>query len=162
MPTWSSEKKDWVIDFRVDGKRIRRCLGIRDRTLRSAAVKKAQDIYKDAWKNAGNFQAEKDVTTFKQAAELYIQQGGEERFLPKIVKHFGPHIRVDEISHLDIARAARTIYPEAKPETVRRQLRVPIKAVQNFAAGKRRERIPDTRRTRWLYWESSRTRILTG
>jgi len=150
MPTWSDRKNDWVIDFRVEGKRFRRNLGIRDKNLRSTAVEKARHIFKEAWRDAGNARLEKDATTFQEAVALYVQHGGEERFLPKIVKHFGPHIRVDEISQLDIARAARAIYPDAKPETVRRQLRVPIKAVQNFAAGNRREKIPDTRRTRWL------------
>lgn len=150
MPTWSDRKNDWLIDFRVQGKRVRKGLGIRDRSLRAAAMKQAKHLYEDAWAEALKPRGEPSATTFKEAAELYVQQGGEKRFLPKIVKHFGPHIRVDEISQLDIARAARAIYPDAKPETVRRQLRVPIKAVQNFAAGNRREKIPDTRRTRWL------------
>ncbi|MET4101193.1 hypothetical protein ABIE58_000610 [Roseovarius sp. MBR-78] len=162
VPTWSEVKNDWVIDFRVEGKRFRRCLAIRDVNLRSLALDKARNIYKEAWRDAGSSNRENKVSTFQDAAELYIQQGGEERFLPKIVKHFGPHTRVDEISHLDIARAARAIYPDAKPETVRRQLRVPIKAVQNFAAGRRRERIPDTRRTRWLTPEEAERLLVTA
>lgn len=150
MPTWSTKKNDWMIDFRVEGTRYRRGLGIGDRSLRYTAVEKAKSLYKEAWRDALGDRKERKVMTFKNAAELYVQQGGENRFLPRIVKHFGPHTPVDEISHMDIARAERAIYPDAKPETVRRQLRVPIKAVQNFAAGKRRERIADTRRTRWL------------
>jgi len=118
--------------------------------MRSVAMKKAEELFKEAWNDAASSGEHPDVITFREAAALYIGQGGEERFLSKIVKHFGPHVPVDKISNVDIARAARAIYPDAKPETVRRQLRVPIRAVQNFAAGKRRERIPDTRRTRWL------------
>jgi integrase len=149
-PTWSTEKGDWVVEFRIERKRFRKRLGIRDRSLRSVALEKAKSFYKEAWSKALNPTSECRAMSFKNAAELYVQQGGEERFLPRIVKYFGPHLRVDEISQIDIARAARSIYPDAKPETVRRQLRVPIKAVQNFAAGRRREKIPDTKRTRWL------------
>ena len=149
-PTWSTEKGDWVVEFRIERKRFRKRLGIRDRSLRSVALEKAKSFYKEAWSKALNPTSECRATSFKIATELYVQQGGEERFLPRIVKYFRPHLRVDEISQIDIARAARSISPDAKPETVRRQLRVPIKAVQNFAAGRRREKIPDTKRTRWL------------
>jgi integrase len=150
MPVWSAEKFAWTVDFRVGEKRIRKHLGIQDPNMRSMAITQAKALYKKTWDAEEKTQTEKIKVAFKAAADLYVQQGGEERFLPRILKYFGPHILVDEITHVDVARAARAIYPDAKPETVRRQLRVPIKAVQNFAAGKRRERIPDTHRTRWL------------
>lgn len=150
MPVWSAEKFAWIVDFRVGEKRIRKHLSIQDPDMRSTAIAQAKALYKKTWDAEERNQTDKMNVTFKAAADLYVQQGGEERFLPRILKYFGPHIRVGDISHVDIARAARGIYPDAKAETIRRQLRVPIKAVQNFAAGKRREKIPDTRRTRWL------------
>jgi integrase len=150
MPIWSAEKLAWTVDFRVGGKRVRKHLGIQDPEMRSMAIAQAKALYKKTWDAEEKRRTGKIDVTFKAAADLYVQQGVEYRFLPRILKYFGPHILADEITNVDIARAARAIYPEAKPETVRRQLRVPIKAVQNFAAGKRREKIPDTHRTRWL------------
>ncbi|SHM08248.1 Phage integrase family protein [Roseovarius pacificus] len=161
-PTWSAAKNDWMVDFRVEGKRFRRGLGIRDENLRQTALNKAQALYKSAWGEALTPRTKDAPPSFKDAADLYVQEGGEKRFLDKILKHFGPHVRVDEISHVDIARAARAIYPQAKPETVRRQLRVPIRAVQNFAAGKRREKLPDTRRTRWLTPEEAENLLVVA
>jgi integrase len=150
LPVWCPEKCDWRVDFRVEGRRVRRTLGIREKSLRTLAVDRARDLYRQCWNEAVEDAKREKSPTFKEAAELYVQRGGEARFLPRIVKHFGPRLRVDEISEIDMARAARILYPHAKPETVRRQLKVPIKAVLNFAAGRRREKIPDSRRTRWL------------
>jgi integrase len=149
-PLWSAEKNGWVADFRVGGKRVRKVLEIRDPDMKLEAIEQAKTLYRNAWRDEGTSSSEGTTVTFAEAARLYVQQGGEERFLPRILKHFGSRLSVDEITHIDIARAARLLYPDAKPETVRRQLRVPIKAVQNFAAGRRREKLPDTRRTRWL------------
>ena len=149
-PTWSEETGAWIIDFRVDGKRIRRRLPIHDRTLEAVALARAKEVYAELWRSATAKEQPQKVPTFQEASELYVESGGEARFLPRIVAHFGKKTRCNEIDEIGIARAARVLYPFAKPETVRRQLRVPIKAVLNFAAGNRREKLPDTRRTRWL------------
>jgi integrase len=150
LPIWSAQKNAWIVDFRVGRKRVRKLLDIRDPDMKFEAGEQAKTLYREAWSNDGKRESENKSVTFHEAALLYVEQGGEERFLPRILKHFGRRILVEDISHIDIARAARLLYPDAKPETVRRQLRVPIKAVQNFAAGRRREKLPDTRRTRWL------------
>ncbi|SDY92179.1 hypothetical protein [Citreimonas salinaria] len=149
-PTWSHSSGDWSVDFRVSGRRIRKKLGLADRGLRDLAIQTARELYREAWEASAKQQPAADAVTFAEAARLYIGAGGEERFLPKIVMYFGPEIQVRDVDALAVERAAGALYPDAKPETVRRQLRVPIRAVQNFALGKRRERIEDTRRVRWL------------
>lgn len=149
-PTWSEKTNAWIIDFWVDGKRIRRRLPIHDKELEPVAEKRAKEIYAEAWRTSGETATNQKIPTFREASSLYIEAGGEARFLPRIVAHFGKNTQCDEINEIAIARAARALYPLAKPETVRRQLRVPIKAVLNFAAGNRRQKLPDTRRTRWL------------
>ncbi|TCM75228.1 tyrosine-type recombinase/integrase [Rhodovulum steppense] len=149
-PVWSSEANAWVVDFRVEGKRVRRRLRLRDPSLREEANALAYALYREAWEKATAPRPEPKPITFKEAARLYVEQGGEERFLPRIVKYFGPDTAVAEIDHVRMAEAASVLYPTAKPDTIRRQLRVPIKAVQNFTAGKRREKHEDNRRLRWL------------
>ncbi|MFD1509475.1 hypothetical protein [Lacimonas salitolerans] len=149
-PIWSEDAGAWIIDFRVEEKRIRPRLPIHDKSLEAVAQTRAKEIYAETWRSVDVAAPKRKIPTFEEASELYIEGGGEARFLPRIVGHFGKNTRCNEIDEIVIARAARALYPLAKPETVRRQLRVPIKAVLNFAAGNRRERLPDTRRTRWL------------
>lgn len=149
-PTWNDSIGDWAVDFRVGGRRIRRQLCIADRKMRSQAIQMARDLYRSLWAEEDAGFTTSGSITFAEAAKLYVAAGGEGRFLSKITAHLGPSILVEKIDAVVMERAARAIYPDAKPETVRRQLKVPIIAVQNFACGKRREKIPDTRRVRWL------------
>lgn len=140
----------WAVDFRVEGRRLRRRLFIRDKAMKRLAIKKAKALHSEVWERNLRPIDPAQTMPFDQAAELYIGQGGETRFLTKIREYFGSDIRVDAIDELTIAQASEALYPHAKPDTVRRQLRVPIRAVQNFAAGKRRRSSTDTARTRWL------------
>lgn len=149
-PTWNDSRGVWEVDFRIDGRRVRRRLDVKDKNLKEIAIKAALGLYRDAWDEALRPEPPKAKTTFAEAAKIYMQSGGESRFLPKIVKYFGNNIGVEEIDNISIAKAAAAIYPTAKSETVRRQLRVPIKAVQNFALGRRREKYTDSSRRRWL------------
>ena len=160
-PTWSDDYGAWIVDFRMSDQRVRRRLPIRDPGLKSIAEKEAIETYRSAWESAGESLADKSKMTFHEAAERYVAQGGEERFLSRIVKYIDRKVLVDDIRPADVARAVKILYRDAKPETVRRQLHVPIKAVQNFAAGRRRSKIPDTRRTRWLTPEEAE-RLLTA
>jgi len=149
-PFWLAESCTWAVDFRVAGRRIRRRLPIQDLSLRKVAVAMAKQIHHDTWQEMLSPTLEPRGTTFAEAARLYVKQGGEERYLSRIISHFGADVLVGEIDEIMIANAAEAIYGSAKSETVRRQLRVPIKAVQNFAAGKRRQQVTDTVRLRWL------------
>lgn len=137
-------------------------MGIADRGLRDLAIETARQIYRDAWEKSVEQQATSDVVTFAEAARLYVVAGGEQRYLAKIVSYFGSEIRIDKIDALAIERAAASIYPHVKPDTVRRQLRVPIRAVLNFALGKRREKLDDTRRLRWLTPEEAERLLIAA
>lgn len=138
------------MDFRVGGKRYRRRLPIKDIKMQALATRLAEGIYRDAWAEELAPSASTKKVTFAEAADLYVQAGGEERFLPKLVHHFGKTRLANEIDEIEIAKAAKSIYPNARPDTLRRQVRVPVRAVQNFAQGKRRQKSFDVRRTRWL------------
>ncbi|MEM1149040.1 MAG: site-specific integrase [Pseudomonadota bacterium] len=145
-PEWNG--KDWQIDFYVQGRRIRRRLGIRDFALKSTARRQAQRIYEAEWQR--DHAPKPEGTPFYIAADAYIRQGGEARFLPKLMVHFGKDALIEDIDEVEIVAAGAALYPNAAPETVRRQVRVPILAVIRFAKGKRREKRQDNARTRWL------------
>jgi len=91
-------------------------------------------------------------TTFAEAAIKYMKdvpRGG--RFLKPILMHLGPNALCDEITPRVIDEVSRTIYPNAQPQTRRRQAVVPINAVLNHhQRGGPRKRHVDNRRIRWL------------
>lgn len=144
-PEWNGA--DWQVDFRVKGRRVRRRLGIRDHGLQSLARKEARRLYEAEWQRPADEVAGRP---FWKAAEAYKDAGGEARFLPRIMMHFGRHACVEDIGEVEIAEAGAALYPDASPATIRRQVRVPIVAVLRFARGERRQGGTDTPRTRWL------------
>lgn len=95
--------------------------------------------------------------TFAEAALTYLETGGEARFLPPIIEHFGPDTLLQDVDNAAINRAASILYPKAAAATINRQLITPIAAVLNLAADegltpprKLRRRKGDKQRTRWL------------
>lgn len=99
----------------------------------------------------------KATVTFAEAALNYLNSGGEGRFLPAILKHFGARAKLAEIDNAAVNRAAAKLYPDAKPATINRQLITPISAVMAMAAEDglcapirlRRRRVSE-KKTRWL------------
>jgi len=85
-----------------------------------------------------NEAAERNITnkepteTFQTAAKRYIEQGGERRFLNKIMDAFG-HISLDRFDRTLAHDISRELYPNAKPDTIRRQCYTPLIAVLNNA-----------------------------
>ena len=71
--------------------------------------------------------------TFDDAAEVYVENGGSERFLAPLRKKFGKS-RLRDIKQNDLDKAARELYPIAQPETRNRQCYTPFIAVWNEAA----------------------------
>lgn len=139
QPFWLDAEKTWAVDFRVEGRRIRKRLPLDDKRMKSLARNLARKLYREAWEKSLEPSDPHRAVTFAEAARLYVESGGAQRFLPRIVDYFDPATPASSIDALEITRAAEALYPNAKPETVRRQLKVPIRAVQNFAAGRRRE-----------------------
>lgn len=153
-PRWE-DGIGWTVDFTVQGQRIRRRLGIRDKGLRDVARRAAETLYRAAWDRHINPPPEVRGMPFHKAARGYIEAGGEARYLPPIMRHFGPDAICEEIGEPEIIEAGLALYPEAAQDTRRRQVRVPIWAVKNWAAGRRRQPRTDMRRTRWLLPEEA-------
>lgn len=71
--------------------------------------------------------------TFADAVSAYLDSGGSDRFLLRLVDHFKER-PVSGIGQIEIDRAARSLYPDAKPSTHMRQVYGPCGAVLNHAA----------------------------
>jgi integrase len=78
----------------------------------------------------------KAAGTFLGAVAIYLENGGEARFLQPLIDHFGsmPAAKIDQEA---TDTAATKIYPGLAPATLDRQLYTPLAAVINMAAAKR-------------------------
>jgi integrase len=72
--------------------------------------------------------ARPDAPTFASAAIAYMSMGGEKRFLPPLLKHFGerPLATIDQRA---IDEAAVALYPAASNATRNRQVYSPVSAI---------------------------------
>lgn len=119
--------KIWHYEFSLDGQRYR---GTTGQTDKAEAKKVAERIKAQARLN----KAEPDYNlSFAQCVAIYIKDGGEQRFLAPLVRHFAKH-KVRDINGLVVREAAKTLYPDATPATWNRQVLTPVKAVINRAA----------------------------
>lgn len=89
-------------------------------------------------------------TTFKAAVARYINEGGRELHLGRLVDHFGPDITIAEIDEAAIARAVKMIGQDLKPSTVQSSIVAPIKIVLNHAFDTGRKRGEGRKPARWL------------
>ncbi len=99
----------------------------------------------------------KATVTFAEAALNYLNSGGEGRFLPPILNHFGAGTLLHEIGNAAINTAAAALYPNAQPATINRQLITPVSAILRMAAEdglcypvRLRRRTVSANVTRWL------------
>lgn len=117
----------WHVTGTVAGQRVRKSLSTRDKA--TAEELKAQYEAK-LWKR--HTYGEEAVRTFEEAALNYLEQGGEGRFLPKVLKFFKGRA-VGSIKPAEIRQMAISIYPNAAPRTRNRQAIAPARAVINHA-----------------------------
>jgi integrase len=75
----------------------------------------------------------KATATFLEAAVSYMENGGERRFLGKLIDHFGA-VPLVRIGQAEVESAARKLYPTMNPATINRQVFTPISAVMSHAA----------------------------
>jgi integrase len=108
-----------------DGRRIRKSLGTREPAI--AAEQCA--LYEARLFQRRNY-GEEAVRVFEEAAESYLRQGGEGRFLAKIIRHFKGR-SLAKIKPGDIRDMAISLYPTASNATRNRQAIVPAQAVIN-------------------------------
>lgn len=73
------------------------------------------------------------TATFLEAAVIYLEGGGEKRYVQPLLDHFGskPLIQIDQAA---IDQAARTIKPKASDATRNRQVYTPMAAILHHAA----------------------------
>lgn len=110
-----------------DGKRIRKSLGAREpeRAQEQCALFEAK-----LWKRHNYGEAA--VRTFEEAAVSYLEQGGEGRYVPKVLKFFKGRA-VGSIMPAEIRGAALALYPKASASTRNRQAVTPARSIINHA-----------------------------
>lgn len=111
----------------IAGKRIRKSLGTRDKAIAQELIAQYEARL---WKRATY--GEEAVRTFEEAALSYLQQGGEGRYLPKILTYFKGRA-IGSIKPAEIRHMALVIYPKHLPSTRNRQAVIPARAVINHA-----------------------------
>lgn len=136
----------------VAGQSLFESTGTRDRTAADAIrIRRESEII------ARHAYGKGPTLTFAEAALTYMDSGGQARYLPRILRHFGPDALLDEIDNAAVNAAAIALYPDAAPATINRQLITPISAVVSMAAANdlarhrtfKRRTVPRGR-TRWL------------
>lgn len=121
-------RKYWYITGSVAGIRVREST-----KTASKAVAESIRIKRESELEQSRVYGPQSVATFAQAVNLYLDRGGEARYLGAILDRFG-HLRLADISQRDLDAGAREIYPDAKVSTLNRQAYTPFIAVMNEAA----------------------------
>ncbi|AGS81037.1 integrase [Caulobacter phage Cr30] len=68
------------------------------------------------------------MLTFHEAAISYVEHGGEERYLRKLIEHFGNQ-DVSKITPMAVRNSVKIIFPNSSPATHNRQVITPMRAV---------------------------------
>lgn len=118
----------WHITGTLRGVRVRESTGTDSRPHAESILAKRQQEVLDR-----SVFGEKHTATFAEAVNLYLDLGGDARYLAPLVERWGTW-RLASITPLEIARAGREIYGGCKPATLDRQLYTPVIAVLNGAA----------------------------
>jgi integrase len=118
----------WYAVGTINGERIRKSLGTRDRKRAEEQVA----LYEARLWKRHSF-GEEAVRTFEEAAVSYLKQGGEGRFLPPILRHFKGR-SLGKIKPGDVRDMAVTLFPKAANATRNRQAITPAVAVINHGA----------------------------
>lgn len=131
---------------------VERSLGTRERALAKKLIRQLeQQIESGAL-------ASKRPLGFAEAAAAYMKAGGERNYLAPIIAHF-KHTPLAEIDQTAIDNAAASIYPNATPATLNRQVYTPISAVLKRAGEERKIKRPKGWRgqklTHWLTKEQA-------
>lgn len=110
-----------------NGKRVRKSLGTRDaETAEALRADYETKLYKR------RLFGDEAVRTFEEAALSYLQQGGEGRYLPPIIKFFKGR-SIGSIKPAEIRQMSLVLYPKHLPSTRNRQGIIPARAVVNHA-----------------------------
>lgn len=129
MPGLKLKPRDgiWYAIGNVAGKRVRESLGTRDKGV--AEELRAQ-FEARLWKR--HTYGDEAVRTFEEAALSYMQQGGEKRYVPPLLRYFRGRT-LATIKPAEIREASIALYPKASPATRNRQGIIPARAIINHA-----------------------------
>lgn len=123
------ETGNWIIRGTIAGVSVYESSGLSNR--KAAEIKRAK-LENELIQRASLGKSAR--LTFAEAALTYIEAGGEKRFLPSLLIHFGENTRLAEIDNDAVNKAASAILPTAAPATINRQIIAPISAIYNLAA----------------------------
>lgn len=110
-----------------NGERIRKSLGT---SVEATAKEQLAQFEAKLWKR--HSYGDEAVRTFEEAALSYLKQGGEGRYVPKVLLHFKGR-SVGKITPGEIRKAAVEVYPDAGPSTRNRQFITPARSIINHA-----------------------------
>jgi site-specific recombinase XerD len=101
------------------------------------------------------------VATFLEAAVLYLENGGEARFVKPLVDYFKT-TPLSQIGQAEVETCARRLHPGLAPSTINRKVFTPMSAIMTHAAKRKLcdkpafERPPQPRgRVRWITLEEA-------
>ena len=114
----------------VDGQRVRKSLGTRDRTEAAAEL----DLYREKLRK-GRALGAAHIRTFEEAALSYMEAEGEAKYLAPLLHRFKGR-SLASIHPGDIIAAAIALYPAGSGATRNRHVITPARAVINPAAGR--------------------------
>lgn len=121
------DSENWYLRGTVRGLRVDESSGTSDREAAEAIrIKREAEVL-----NRSVF-GHRETLTFAQAAEKYLDAGGEDRFILPVTKHFARR-KVNEIDQKDLDEAARVLMPKASAATRNRQVYTPTIAVLRYA-----------------------------
>jgi integrase len=119
---------NWVMRGTVRRIRIEESTGTSDRRLAEEirAKREAELLTQSVY-------GRRATATFAEAALIYLRNGGNKRYLGKVIQYFGttPLARIDQDA---IDEGARKVYPRAAGPTRNRQFFTPVSAVLKHAA----------------------------
>lgn len=116
--------KLWYIHGSVHGQRIRESTRTDSREHAEAKRKELQRDLED--------KIYLHDKTFLQAIDMYLEKGGEGRFLAPIHEKFGTW-KLRDVTAEAVSRGATELYPDHEPSTVKRQYYVPMNAIMRTA-----------------------------
>ena len=118
----------WHITGSFRGHRYRESTGTRSRCHAEAILAKRQTeiLDREIW-------GDKRVAYFEEAVTLYLQQGGEVRFVQPLLRRWGKR-RIAEIAQSDVVHAAHEIYPGRSAAYHVRVVFTPTSAILRCAA----------------------------
>jgi integrase len=120
--------KIWHICGSIRGQRYRESTGTHSRAHAEALLARRQTeiIERETW-------GQNRVTVFAEAVTLYLQQGGEARFLAPLLDRWGAK-RLAEITQVEVSAAVHEIYPGRSAAYQVRAVFTPTSAVLRCAA----------------------------